>query len=130
VDAVARDVIVFMALLTSPAALRAIKKNEELLLNYGEDYWTNMMPEEVRRISSTSLNSKKFQVNAEASKALSRDDTSTARPSSNPPLPAAKKSKTAAPASTSALLQPTPPGTSSSAATVLPSSITMIVPEN
>jgi hypothetical protein len=33
--------------LTHYAALRAIKKNEELLLEYGENYWRNMQPEEV-----------------------------------------------------------------------------------
>ena len=34
-------------LFTRAAAGRAINKGEELLLNYGEDYWRNMMPEEV-----------------------------------------------------------------------------------
>jgi hypothetical protein len=101
----ARVVIVFMAMLTSPAALRRIEKSEELLLNYGEGYWSNMMPEEV---------------NAEASKNLSRDDSSTDRPSSTPPLPAAKKAKTAAPPSASVLLESVRPDTSSSAAAVHP----------
>jgi hypothetical protein len=29
------------------AAGRNINKGEELLLNYGEDYWRNMLPDEV-----------------------------------------------------------------------------------
>lgn len=64
-------------------ATKSIKKNEELLLNYGEQYWAHMLPEEVniegkRAVSDISSAAAAFSTQHDAKKAHAASSSSSA----------------------------------------------------